>query len=117
MIYNDEQFNALSQYEGIFDTAIRMRYARNPGRGALDTIRDIHLAATGHRLSGGSSCQTCILNTLRTVGKAWLADKQERIDKQNAARFVELTEEAAAKRQTAVTTKKPGTPRKSKKNG
>jgi len=78
MIYTDEQFNELAQYEDRFNTAVYMRYARALPPGALERICIIHNAATGSKLRANGSCADCIKRVLRAVGVSYFTDKDAR---------------------------------------
>ena len=97
MTYNDEQFKELIPYEAQFLKAQRSRYAINPGRPALTKITQVHRDATGYKLPTNLSCSSCILEILRTVGKAYFADKAER-EEAAQAKLAALREEAAAEK-------------------
>lgn len=126
MIYTDEQFKALCPYEADFDRSMKSRFAHNPGRAALKLITDIHREATGERLPVNFSCSGCILEILRTVGKAFFADQKER-EAAAQAKLAALREEAAAEKpatapetgqkssETEKTGKSSSAPKKSRK--
>ena len=77
MTYNDEQFQALAEFEESYMTA-QKGYARPLRRGAIERIAEIHRAATGSRIKARGNCGECALRVLRLVGTYWLADKDER---------------------------------------
>ena len=96
MIYTEEQFTELAQYEDRFNTAVYMRYARALPPGALERIVTIHNAATGSRLRANGSCADCIKRVLRAVGVSYFTDKDaRRVAAQQAKRKVEVAETPA----------------------
>lgn len=110
MIYTDEQFNELAQYEDRFQTAVYMRYARALPPGALERIVTIHNAATGSRLRSNGSCADCIKRVLRAVGVSYFTDKDARRVKAQQARResrkVEVVEETPVAEKKVVKTAK-----------
>ena len=69
MTFNKEQLKILSAWEENFRTAVKAKWARNPGRTALRVIYDIFTQATGDRRRFSDNCSTCILNLLTDCGK------------------------------------------------
>lgn len=95
MIFNDEQFAALAKYEDYFKDAVNAAWCRYPGHDALVEIHSILRAATTDRRRLNASCGNCNLNLIRDTGKLWLKDRQERIDKANEKKAVELSDTEA----------------------
>ena len=69
MTFTKEQLKTLSAWEENFRTAVKAKWARNPGRTALRVIYDIFTQATGDRRRFSDNCSTCILNLLTDCGK------------------------------------------------
>lgn len=65
----------LSQWEGLFHTAVNASWASNPGRVALERIADIYEAATDQRLSRNYSCGACVLRLLSDTGRLYFAQQ------------------------------------------
>lgn len=78
MTFTTEQLQTLSQWEDNFRTAVRARWARNPGRSALRVIYDIYTAATGDQRRFSDNCSTCILSLLTDCGNAYFKDITEK---------------------------------------
>ena len=78
MRLTDEQFQILSQYETQFRTAIKARWARNPGTAALYAIHVIQSEVTKKKNPLNTSCSTCVLRLLTDMGHIYFADKAER---------------------------------------
>ena len=74
MTFTKEQLKTLAAWEENFRTAVKAKWARNPGRTALRTIYDIYTAATGDRRRFSDNCSTCILNLLTDCGKLYFED-------------------------------------------
>ena len=108
MTFNDEQFEALAQYEESFLTITRSNYARPVGYQNAKRIRDIANAAGMKTGWVNFSCARCISRLLRQVGTAWLADKAERIAQANDAEAAKLTAEAAETAQISAPKTKAG---------
>lgn len=81
MTFTTEQMKTLAPYEEHFRTAIRAKWARNPGRSALKVIWDTYTAATGDRRRFNDSCSTCILSLLHDCGELYYKDVEERAKK------------------------------------
>ena len=94
MTFTNEQLKALSAWEENFRTAVKAKWARNPGRAALRVIYDIFTQATGDRRRFSDNCSTCILNLLTDCGKVYFADKAE-LERLDATRKVEMSEAKA----------------------
>lgn len=78
MTFTTEQLQILSRWEENFRTAVRARWARNPGRSGLRTIYDIYTSATGDTRRFSENCSTCILSLLTDCGNLYFADILER---------------------------------------
>ena len=105
MRLTEEQFQALAPYEQNFVTMTRAQYTRHPGAAALNLMYDIYEAVTGVKQRHNLSCSHCIMRIVTDMGRIWLADKQERIDKENDAKAVKLSEAEAKPRRKAVKAK------------
>ena len=68
-----EEVKRLQPYEEYFGTAIRVGYARNPGRQAIGLMLNIWEALTGNTYPFSPSCGTCIMNLLRDIGTLYFA--------------------------------------------
>lgn len=66
-----EQMEALKPYESYMRTAVRARWASNPGMQGIDTLRRVWEEATGSRRNMSASCGVCILNLLMDVGRLY----------------------------------------------
>lgn len=106
MIFTDEQFKALEPFEPYFTTAVRSSWARHPGQPALVTIHSILKKVMDTTLPLNGGCQSCVLNLLKTCGKLFFKDKEERIAMQNEKKAVELSMEEAKPIRKRVTTKR-----------
>lgn len=110
MIYTDEQFNELAQYEDRFNTAVYLRYARALPNGALERITEIHHAATGSKLRANGNCADCVKRVLRAVGVSYFTDKEaRRIAAQMHPHKVETSEAPAEPVKKAVKTAQKST--------
>lgn len=78
MTFTTEQLNTLSAWEENFRTAVRAKWARNPGRSSLRTIYDIYTSATGDRRRFSDNCSQCILSLLTDCGNAYFKDITEK---------------------------------------
>ena len=105
MRLTDEQLEILSAWEQNFDTAIRAKWALNPGSTALETINNIWNAATGEGRRLNPGCSTCIFNLLKDAGQLYFQEKQARLDAANDKKAVELSEkEAKPVKKVAIST-------------
>ncbi len=77
MTFTKEQIETLSAWEENFRTAVRARWARNPGRAALRTIFDIFTSATGDRRRFSDNCSDCVLRLLHDCGELYYRDVEE----------------------------------------
>lgn len=78
MRFSGEQLMALLPYHKNFETAVKSRWARNPGRKALGEIAGIWNEVQGSSEVWDFNCGTCILRLLTECGSAYLADVEER---------------------------------------
>ena len=78
MTFTTEQLNILSAWEENFRTAVKAKWARNPGRSGLRVIYDIYTAATGDRRRFSDNCSTCILSLLQDCGNLYFQDLTEK---------------------------------------
>ena len=78
MKFSGEQLMALVPYHKNFETAVKSRWARNPGRKALGEIAGIWNEVQGSSEVWDFNCGTCILRLLTECGNAYLADVSER---------------------------------------
>ena len=69
---------ALKPYHKNFETAVKSRWARNPGRKALGEIAGIWNEVQGSSEVWDFNCGTCILRLLTECGSAYRADVAER---------------------------------------
>lgn len=100
MKLNEGQFKALQPYEAFMRTAVEGRWARNPGRRALEIMAQIYKEVAHLRLfTMDYNCSTCIVNLLSDLGKLYFPDKAER-----------EAEKAAKKAKKVSTTKKAKAP-------
>ena len=73
-----EQMEALRPYESYMRTAVRARWASNPGMQGIDTLRRVWEEATGSRRNMTTSCGVCILNLLEDVGRLYFGSIPKR---------------------------------------
>lgn len=82
MIYNDEQFKALTQALPHFKSA-KHGYIRNAPRGLTEQVINVYEAATGKTIASKSlSCAVCVLNIYALVADTYFLDEKEREDKE-----------------------------------
>jgi len=74
MTFTKEQLKILSAWEENFRTAVKAKWARNPGRTALRVIYDIFTQATGDGRRFSDNCSNCILNLLTDCGRLYFED-------------------------------------------
>lgn len=78
MTFTTDQLETLSQWEENFRTAVRAKWARNPGRHGLRVIYDIYTSATGDNRRFSDNCSTCILSLLQDCGNLYFRDLTEK---------------------------------------
>ena len=95
MTFTKEQIETLSAWEENFRTAVKAKWARNPGRTALRMIYDIYTKATGDRRRFSDNCSQCILSLLHDCGEIYYRDVEEMArmaaESKEKARVVELS--------------------------
>ena len=108
MTFTNEQLKALSAWEENFRTAVKAKWARNPGRAALRVIYDIFTQATGDRRRFSDNCSTCILSLLTDCGRLYFQDITEAAMTKESTREVKVSQEAkeVVKKAKVKTTKK-----------
>ena len=104
MQFTDEQMATLAKYEKNFLTAVRGRWALNPGTPALRLIHSIYTSATGDRRRLNTGCGNCILHLLQDCGMAYFADREARA-KAAAEQRVKASAEAPKRTRKKVTVK------------
>ena len=109
MTFTKEQLTTLAAWEENFRTAVKAKWARNPGRTALRVIYDIYTSATGDRRRFSDNCSTCILNLLTDCGKLYFNDLLEATPEDKTTKAVKVSEKAGkvARKVSVKTTKKP----------
>ena len=80
MIYTDEQFKELSEFEGNFFTALKGNYSRYIPKTKLERILAIYCEALNIRRTIDFTCPVCVVELLQKVGKMYYADKDERLN-------------------------------------
>jgi len=75
--YTADEMARLAPYAEHFRTAIAARWSRYPGREALQTIHDIHDAATGVETRLHADCGACVLKLLRAAGALYFASLED----------------------------------------
>lgn len=98
MTFTKEQLAALAPYEEHFRTALRSKWARNPGREGLQVIHATLAAATGDRRGSAYNCASCILRLLHDVGTLYYADLEELSAKEAQRKAVKASATTAATR-------------------
>lgn len=108
MTFTTDQLETLSQWEENFRTAVRARWARNPGRSGLRVIYDIYTSATGDRRRFSDNCSTCILSLLTDCGRIYFQDITEAAMTKESTKEVKVSQEAAkpVRKARVKTTKK-----------
>jgi hypothetical protein len=94
MTYTAEQLKTLSAWEENFRTAIKAKWARNPGRSGIRQIYDIYTKATGDRRRYSDNCSTCILSLLQDAGKLYFQDMETLRERESSSRAVKVSQEA-----------------------
>ena len=77
MTFDKETYNYLAQFDDNFRTAIDSRWARHPGHHNLIRMARIYEVTTGQERHVNTSCQSCVLDFLRDLGRLYFADKEE----------------------------------------
>lgn len=80
MIFTDEQFKELSEFEDNFVTAIHASYTRYIPKAKLERIAAIYEDVRGVRRTVDYCCSQCVIRLLSTVGNMYFADQQERAE-------------------------------------
>ena len=107
MTFTTEQLQTLSAWEENFRTAVRAKWARNPGRSGLRVIYDIYTAATGDRRRFSDNCSTCILSLLQDCGNLYFQDLTEKAVTNTKVKVkVSQEEKQVVKKARIKTTKK-----------
>lgn len=78
MIFSNEQFDTLSQWERNFNEVLDQRVCRNVGDRATQTIAQIWHSVKNTPVRR-YTCSQCRYNLLRQVATAYRADKAERM--------------------------------------
>lgn len=78
MIYTDEQFKELSEFEDNFFTAVNARYSRYIPKAKMERILAIYCEALNIERTIDFTCPQCVVGLLQKVGKMYYADKDER---------------------------------------
>ena len=99
MIYNEEQWQLISQASPHFETA-RRDYIRNAPQWLTEQIMSVYEDATGKTImSKNLTCAVCVLRIYQTVGKTYFADLDERNKIENEKNNAENTELEDGKRE------------------
>ena len=108
MTFTKEQLKILSTWEENFRTAVKAKWARNPGRTALRVIYAIFTQATGDRRRFSDNCSTCILNLLTDCGRLYFDDTFRAAMDNLPTKHVKVSQEAkeVVKKAKVKTTKK-----------
>lgn len=80
MIYTDEQFKELSEFEDNFFTAVNARYSRYIPKAKMERILAIYCEALNITRTIDFTCPQCVVGLLQKVGKLYYADKDEKIN-------------------------------------
>ena len=109
MTFTTEQLKTLSAWEENFRTAVKAKWARNPGRSGLRVIYDIYTSATGDQRRFSDNCSTCILSLLTDCGRLYFQDTTEAAMNKESTREVKVSQEAkqVVRKARVRTTKKP----------
>lgn len=112
MTFTKEQIETLSAWEENLRTAVRAKWARNPGRAALRTIFDIYTSATGDKRRFSDNCSQCVLSLLHDCGELYYRDVEEMARKaaesKEKIKVVELSTERKKTVRKAVKTASKG---------
>lgn len=100
MVFSEQDFEILKEYEGNFYTAVNARYSRPLGMGAVDRIHKIYYNTTHDKSMEkiNKGCGRCILNLLSSCGRLYFQDKDER----NAQPKVVMNKKRQYKKKDAV---------------
>lgn len=110
MIFSEQTFEALSAYETQYRTAINGDWCSNPGRAAL-ALMHAELERIDKRQSRMNyNCSTCVLTTVKRIGRLYFADKAER----EAKLAAEAAGEVAAAPEASQPDKTPAKSNKAK---
>ena len=78
MTFDKATYDYLAQFDDNFRTAINSRWSRHPGHQNLLRMGEIYNAATRQHRIIYTSCQSCVLDFLRDLGRLYFADKEAR---------------------------------------
>lgn len=78
MIFTDEQFETLSQWEEYYREMRDAQVARYSGKDALQRMHRIYKEATGDRTPLRISCGRCYAQLYKDIAKVYFEDKAER---------------------------------------
>lgn len=106
MIFSNEQFDTLSQWERNFNEVLDQRVCRNVGDRATATIAQIWHSVKSTPVRR-YTCSQCRCNLLKQVAMAYRADKAERM-------AIDATETAQKSTESAKTSKVSTRKRKAK---
>lgn len=105
-----EQIETLSAWEENFETAIRAKWALNPGTTALTTMVNIWNEATGNERKLNPSCGNCIFRLLEEMGQMYF-DSKKALEAEAAMR-AKLAEAAGKKTKKVELSEEPANPSK-----
>lgn len=94
MIYTDEQFKELSEFEDNFFTAINGNYSRYIPKTKMERILAIYCEALNIHRTIDFTCPQCVVGLLQKVGKMYYADKDERANGR-AKNHITVTQKSA----------------------
>lgn len=77
-MFDDNDLKVLSKYEQQFTTALRAGYARGVLCRDLEAFVKIWEEKSGKPLVLNCGCSACCLSVLKTIGKQYFRDKEER---------------------------------------
>lgn len=106
---NEEQMQKLFPFEGHFGKAIRAKWAPYPGRDNLIMMNNIYTEVTGVSRHLSPSCDTCIVNLLRDLGKIYFERKAE-LEQENEQKQAALEQEHVELEQMAANLEQPAKP-------
>lgn len=104
----DTQFQTLARYEDNLRQAQGGRWARHPGRTAIQSIYKTLTELAGPQPRLQTFCAPCVLRVMKEAGKLYFAEKERR-EKETIAQQTALkaTETPAKPKAKKTTTKKP----------